>query len=217
LTETPNRQTEGGSAAMKPYHWTMRQLRRLYDWVLHWAETPYGTPALFILSFAESSFFPIPPDPLLMALALAKRKKALIYAFYCTLASVLGGIGGYYIGHLLFETVGKPIIDFYHAWPIFNQLRDTFNENSFIAVITAAITPIPYKVFTIAAGVAGSNMSDFIAASVLGRGFRFGLEGLLIYVYGDPIKAWIDKYFEVLAIVFTLLLVAGFMAIKYIF
>ena len=195
----------------------MRQLRRLYDWVMHWAETPYGTPALFILSFAETSFFPVPPDPLLMALALSKRKRALAFAFYCTLASVLGGIAGYYIGHLLFEAVGKPIIDFYNAWAIFNQLRDTFNENSFIAVVTAAITPIPYKVFTIAAGVAGSDMKDFVIASIVGRGFRFGMEGILIYLFGDPIKAWIDKYFETLAIIFTVLLVGGFMAIKYIF
>ncbi len=202
---------------MAPYRIIMSWVRSMYDWVMHWADTPYGAPALFGLSFAESSFFPIPPDPLLMALALSKRKSAMMYALNCTIASVLGGILGYYIGYGLFETIGRPIIDFYDAWPIFEQLKSTFNENSFLAIITAALTPIPYKVFTISAGVAGSDMLTFLAASVLGRGLRFGTEGVLIYLFGDPIKAWIDKYFEVLAITFSLLLVLGFVGIKYLF
>ncbi len=197
------------------YKKVMGWVRALYDWVLHWADTKYGTPALITLSFAESSFFPIPPDPLLMALALGNRSKALRFAFYCTSASVVGGILGYYIGFGLFETVGRSIIEFYNAWEIYERLSGIFRENSFIAVMIAAITPIPYKVFTITAGVAQSDLLTFLAASVLGRGLRFGLEGVLIYRFGDPIKNWIDKYFELLAILFAILLILGFVVIKY--
>lgn len=195
----------------------MGWVRALYDWVLSWAETKYGALALGVMSFAESSFFPIPPDPLLMALALGKRSKAIHFAALCTAASVVGGILGYYIGFGLYETIGKPIIEFYHAQEIFEQLSTTFNENSFIAIVTAAITPIPYKVFTITAGVCGSDILTFLIASVIGRGFRFGTEGVLIYFFGDPIKDWIDKYFELLAISFTVLLILGFIVIKYMF
>ena len=133
----------------------MKWVRRLYDWVLHWAHTPYGTPALILNSFAESSFFPIPPDVLLIALSVARRKKALFYALICTIASVIGGILGYYIGVALWDAVGEPIIKFYHAEETFNHLREIFRQQSFWAVLIAAITPIPYKVFTIAAGVSG--------------------------------------------------------------
>ena len=199
------------------YRKIMGWVRALYDWVLHWADTRYGTPALVILSFAESSFFPIPPDPLLMALALGNRKKALKFALYCALASVFGGILGYYIGYGLFETVGRTIINFYDAWDIYERLSGVFNENSFIAVMVAAITPIPYKVFTITAGVCKSDFATFIVASIIGRGFRFGVEGILIYFFGEPIKAWIDKYFELLAITFAVLLILGFVVIKYMF
>ncbi len=199
------------------YRKIMGFVRALYDWVLHWAETKYGSPALVILSFAESSFFPIPPDPLLMALALGNRSKALRFAFYCTSASVVGGVLGYYIGFALFETVGRAIIDFYHGWEVYERLSTVFNEHSFIAVVVAAITPIPYKVFTITAGVCKSDIVTFLVASALGRGFRFGLEGVLIYFFGDPIKEWIDKYFEILAISFAALLILGFVVIKYMF
>lgn len=202
---------------MSLYKKIMAWVRSLYDWVLHWADTKYGTPALITLSFAESSFFPIPPDPLLMALALGKRSKALHFAAYCTIASVLGGILGYYIGFGLFETVGQKIIDFYNAQAIFDSLQTTFNENSVLAIIIAAITPIPYKVFTITAGVCKTDLVTFIVASIIGRGFRFGTEGVLIRLFGDPIKNWIDKYFDKLAILFAVLLILGFAVIKYMF
>jgi len=202
---------------MALYRKLMAFVRKMYDWVLHWAETPYGGPALFALSFAESSFFPIPPDPLLIALAFGNRSKAFFFFLLCTVASVLGGILGYYIGFALYETVGLPIIQFYHAEALFDKLSTMFNENSFIAVVVAALTPIPYKVFTITAGVCKSDLVTFIFASILGRGLRFGIVSGLIYFFGDPIKEFIDKYFEKLAIAFAILLILGFVLIKYMF
>ena len=202
---------------MALYRKIMDFVRSMYDWVLHWADTKYGTPALITLSFAESSFFPIPPDPLLMALALGKRTKAIHFAVYCTLASVIGGILGYYIGFALFETVGQQIIDFYNGQAVFDSLQTKFNDHSVIAIIIAAITPIPYKIFTITAGVCKTDIVTFLLASLIGRGFRFGAEGVLIKLFGDPIKNWIDKYFDKLAILFAVLLILGFAVIKYAF
>ncbi|MDR2735113.1 MAG: DedA family protein [Spirochaetota bacterium] len=133
-------------------------IRRLYDWVLHWADTPYGTPALAVNAFSESSFFPVPPDVLLIALDLGKPKRAWRYAFVCSVFSVLGGVLGYYIGYGLWESVGKSIVDFYNANEIFNKLAATFAAYNFWAVLIAALTPIPYKIFTISAGVAASTL-----------------------------------------------------------
>ena len=128
-------------------------LRRLYDWVLHWAETPYGVPVLFLLAFAESSFFPVPPDILLIALSLSINRKAFYYALICTVGSVLGGIVGYYIGMYCYETIGNPIVDFYHGQDIMNSIKLKYDQYGFLGILIAAITPIPYKVFTIASGV----------------------------------------------------------------
>lgn len=193
----------------------MRWMRRLYDWVLHWAYTKYATPALILNSFAESSFFPIPPDVLLIALSVSRRRKAIFYAFITTVASVLGGILGYYIGVGLWEAVGEPIIKFYHAEELFDQLREMFRQKSFIAVLVAAVTPIPYKVFTIAAGVSKSNFMTFMLASVIGRSARFFALGILIYFFGERIKTFIDKYFNLLSILFIVLLILGIFVIKY--
>jgi len=192
-------------------------LRRLYDWVLHWAETPYGTIALIILAFSESSFFPVPPDVLLIALAISIPKRAFFYALSTTLASVIGGILGYYIGIGLMEAVGWKIIHFYHAEELFNQLFETFNKYNFWAVFTAALTPIPYKVFTISAGAAKADFSIFMIASILGRSMRFFVVGTLIYFFGERINKFIDKYFNILSIVFIILLIGGFLLIKYVF
>ncbi|MDX9702585.1 MAG: YqaA family protein [Candidatus Auribacterota bacterium] len=195
----------------------MKWMRRLYDWVLHWAHTKYATPALILNSFAESSFFPIPPDVLLIALSVSRRKKAIFYAFITAVASVLGGILGYYIGVALWETVGEPIIRFYHAEELFEQLREMFREQSFIAVLIAAVTPIPYKVFTIAAGVADSDFMTFMIASIIGRSARFFTVGILIYWFGEHIKTFIDKYFNILSFLFIVLLILGIVVIKYFF
>lgn len=192
-------------------------VRRLYDWVLHWAETPYGSLALVLLAFSESSFFPVPPDVLLIALAISIPRRSFFYALIATVSSVLGGILGYYIGIGLMEAVGWKIIHFYHAEDLFQQLFETFNEYNFWAVLTAAITPIPYKVFTISAGAARTDFTVFMIASILGRSIRFFAVGTLIYFSGERIKHFIDKYFNILTFVFVILLIGGFVLIKYVF
>ncbi len=185
--------------------------------MLHWAETPYGSLALIILAFAESSFFPVPPDVLLIALAISIPKKSYFYAIQTTVSSVIGGILGYYIGMALMDIIGWRIIDFYNARELFTELFKTFNDYNFWAVLIAAITPIPYKVFTISAGAAAANFGVFMLASIIGRSIRFFTVGTLIYLFGERIRNFIDKYFNLLSIVFVILLVGGFVLIKYVF
>ncbi len=194
----------------------MKIIRRLYDWVLHWAETPYAIPALFVLSFAESSFFPVPPDVLLIALALSIPSRSMRYAFICSVASVLGGILGYAIGYFGYETIGKPIIDIYHGHSVMEQIRSYYDSYGFLGVLTAAVTPIPYKVFTISSGFFNFSFVSFVVASVIGRSLRFFLVAGLIWKFGPPIKEFIDRYFNILSYLFILLLVAGFIVLKYI-
>ncbi len=189
-------------------------VKRLYDWVLHWAETPYGVPALFILAFAESSFFPVPPDVLLIALALGISRKAFRFAFISTIGSVLGGIGGYLIGLQLMESLGIPILQAYGAMDKFEWIAETYRQYDAWAVGIAGFTPIPYKVFTIAAGAAEINFVVFVVASFLSRGARFFIVAGLIYVFGPKIKALIDRYFNLLTVAFVVLLVGGFVLIK---
>lgn len=192
-------------------------LRRLYDWVLHWAETPYSTWALFILAFTESSFFPIAPDVLLIALAVAKPDKAFRYAFVSSVGSVLGGCLGYAIGYAFMNSVGQKIVHFYGFEEKMAYIQDLYRNYDAWAVGIAGFTPIPYKVFTIAAGMFRIDFIVFILASLISRSIRFFLVGALIYKFGPAIQYFIDKYFNTLAVAFTLLLIAGFVAIKYIF
>ncbi|KKK79118.1 hypothetical protein LCGC14_2836720 [marine sediment metagenome] len=192
-----------------------KPLRKLYDWVLRWAETPYATPALFVLALAESSFFPIPPDVLLMALALSIPARSFRFAMVCTLGSIIGGVIGYGIGYFGYEAIGKPIIDFYHGQDVMAAIERQYNEYGFLGVLIAAITPIPYKVFTISSGFFHFEFLSFLLASIVGRSFRFFLVAGLIWKFGPPIKAFIDKYFNILTIVFMVLLIGGFFVIKY--
>jgi membrane protein YqaA with SNARE-associated domain len=192
-------------------------LRRLYDWVLHWAETPYGAWALFWLAFCESSFFPVPPDVLLIALAVAVPKKSLRYAGICSLGSVLGGCLGYLIGWQFMATVGQGIIEFYDLADKITLIADMFRRYDAWAIGIAGFTPIPYKVFTISAGMFEIHFFVFLLASFLSRSARFFLVGGLIYVFGPAIQSFIDRYFNALAIAFTVLLVAGFVLIHYLF
>jgi len=192
-------------------------IRRLYDWVMHWAETPYAVPALFTLALAESSFFPIPPDVLLIALGVSIPARSFRYALVCLIGSVIGGVLGYAIGVFGWDVIGKPIIDFYHGQEVMDSVKELYNAHGFVGVFIAALTPIPYKVFTIASGFFKFNFWAFCAASVCGRGLRFFAVGALIYFCGPKIKEFIDKYFNVLAIVFAVLLVGGFVLIRFVF
>lgn len=189
-------------------------LKRWYDWVMGWAESPHATPALFLIALAESSFFPIPPDVLLMALAISAPKRALFYAAVCSGGSVVGGMIGYLIGLEFYEMVGRRIIDFYGVTEKFEDVGRLYQENAFWAIVFAGFTPIPYKVFTIAAGVFQIPFATLVPASLLGRSGRFFLVGGLIRVFGPEIKAFIDRYLNILSVVFVVLLVLGFVVVK---
>ena len=202
----------------------MKIIRRLYDWILKWAETPYGPIALFVLAFAEASFFPVPPDALLIALALGSRLKSLHFALNCAVASVLGAILGYGIGHFAWwasagEFSGLALFFFNHipgfSEQLFYRIQEQYNQWNFWIIFTAGFTPIPYKVFTISAGAFNINFPMFVVASIISRSARFFLVAGLIRLYGDPIREFIDKYFNLLAILFTILIIGGFVIIKY--
>jgi len=190
-------------------------LRKLYDWVLHWAETPYGSWALFILAFAESSFFPLPPDVLLIALAISIPAKAFRYALICSAGSVLGGIAGYVIGYQFMDLIGFRILNFYGLMEKYDIISNLYGRYNAWAVGIAGFTPVPYKVFTISAGAFKINFPVFLMASVVSRSARFFLVGWLIYKFGAGIRSFIDRYFNILAVVFTILLIGGFILIKW--
>jgi membrane protein YqaA with SNARE-associated domain len=192
-------------------------VRRLYDWVLHWAETPFGAWALFTLAICESSFFPVPPDVLLIALAVAIPKKSFKYALICSVGSVIGGCLGYLIGYHFMTVIGDPIIQFYGLGEKWEYIASLYNQYDAWAIAIAGFTPIPYKVFTISAGAFRIDFAVFILASLLSRSARFFLVGAMIYLVGPQIRSFIDRYFNILAVSFTVLLVAGFVLIKYLF
>jgi membrane protein YqaA with SNARE-associated domain len=190
-------------------------LRRLKDWVEGFARRPGAGWALFFIAFAESSFFPIPPDVLLIALAIAVPLRAFSYALTCSIGSVLGGMFGYLIGLEFYELLGQRIIDFYGLQEQYLAVRDLYNDNAFSAIAIAGFTPIPYKVFTIAAGAFRVSFETLVMASMVSRPARFFLVAGLFYLFGPNIKPLIDKYFEVLTVVFVVLLIGGFVLIKY--
>ena len=201
-------------------------LRKLYDWVLHWAETPYGPIALFILAFAEASFFPIPPDVLLIALAIGSQAKSLRFATICTVGSLFGAILGYSIGHFAWwngeEVFSGLALFFFNHVPglseeLFYKIKTQYDQWNFWIIFTAGFTPIPYKVFTITAGAFNIQFFMFLFASIVSRSARFFLVAGLIWKYGSPIKKFIDKYFNWLSILFVILLIGGFILIKYLF
>ncbi len=193
-------------------------IRKLYNWVESFAEKPHALWALFIISFTESSFFPVPPDVLLIALAVAFPRKAMRFAAICTIGSVLGGMFGYFIGHQLMESVGRPIIEFYNADTYWLAVEEAYRGPVGVwFLLAAAFTPIPYKVATIAAGATLMPFVPFLIASAVGRAARFFLVAGLIWKFGPSIKTFIDKYFDRLSIAFVLLLVIGFVAVKWVF
>ncbi|UCC75266.1 MAG: DedA family protein [Gemmatimonadota bacterium] len=191
-------------------------VRRLYDWVLGWAESPYGSAALFVLALVEASFFLVPPDVLLIALCVGKPRRSLYFAALCTAGSVVGGILGYVIGYQLYELIGRPIIEFYGAAEAFHRVGELYRANLMIALGTAGFTPIPYKVFTIAAGAFSVPFVPFVLISAASRAARFFLVAGLIRLLGPQIRGLIDRYFNLLTVVFVLLLVLGFIVLKYV-
>jgi len=170
--------------------------------------------ALFLVAVIESSIFIVPPDVLLIPMVLAARKRAWLIAGVCTVGSVLGGIGGYGIGMFAFEAVGRPVLEMYHALEKFEEIRRHYIEHGALIVFSAGFSPIPYKVFTIASGVADMNLLTFTVASIVGRGARFFLVAALLWKFGEPIKAFIEKYLAQLTLAFVVLLVAGFIVLK---
>ncbi len=193
----------------------MNFLKRTYNWTLEKAQHKNAKWYLSLISFAESSFFPIPPDILLIPMALASKAKALFYAFICTLFSVLGGILGYGIGYFFFNSVGIYIVEFYHLENSFSIFESYYKEFGILIVLGAGITPFPYKFITIASGVFGLNIFLFIIVSFIGRGIRFYLIAILLYFFGEKIKLIIDKYFNILTIVFFILLVGSVFIIRF--
>jgi len=202
----------------------MKVLRNLYDWVLHWANTPYGPIALFLLAFAESSFFPVPPDVLLIALILGSSRKAFRFALICSIASIVGGIFGYFIGYRLWWAapgVYSGVANFFFdhvpgfSHELFNAVRVKYELYSFWIVFTAGFTPIPYKVITISAGAFNIDFPLFLLASAVSRSARFFLVSLLLWKFGRPIKEFIDRYFNLLSLAFVILLILGFVVVRY--
>ena len=192
----------------------MNLLRSLYNWTLKKAEHKYSSWILSIVSFSESSFFPIPPDVLLIPMIIAKRTKAWTYALICTLSSVLGGVAGYAIGFFLFNSIGILIVEFYHLSNSFNTFENYYKEYGILIVLGAGFTPFPFKFITIASGVFSLNIFLFILTAFVARGLRFYLLTSLLFIFGEKIKILIDKYFNILAVLFFILLLGSFMLIK---
>jgi len=188
--------------------------RRIYDWTLSLSARPKAAYYLAGISFAESSFFPIPPDILLLPLCLANRKKAFRMAFICTITSVLGGMFGYAIGVFAFNELAQPILEFYGAMEQYSKIEQWYQAYGEVLVLLAGLTPIPYKVFTISSGAFGFNFFSFILYSTISRGLRFYLEAFIIYKFGEPAQKFIDKHFNWLCWVAAILLVGGFLLVK---
>ena len=190
-------------------------LDRLYQRIISLASHRHANSALAGVSFAESSVFPIPPDIMLIPMVLARPRKAFWIATVCTVASVLGGVLGYYIGHELYDLVGRPIIEFYHQTEKFNGLRDEYNKWGAWIVFIARITPIPYKVFTIASGVANLDIWIFVLASIVSRGLRFFGISLILYVFGDTMRVFIEKHLNKLLLLSLVFLFVGYLVISW--
>ena len=191
--------------------------RRLYDWVISWADKQYASYALFLVAFTEATIFPIPPDVLLLAMALGAPKKAFKFAIICTLGSVLGALLGYYMGWGLWGMMDNWFYLYIPGFSetVFLELSNSFKSNTFITIFTAGFTPIPFKVFTIAAGAAIVPIFIFLLASILSRGLRYGILALLIYKFGSNIKNWIDKYFNLMTWAITGLIVIIIIFLNY--
>ncbi len=195
----------------------LRIVRKAYDWVLHWAGTPKAVPALFLISFAESSFFPIPPDVLLIAMAVSVPTRAFYFSMICTISSVLGGMFGYLIGYSFMELIGVKILSFYHLEPVFEKIRSSYKAYEIWTVLIGSFLVHPYKIFTLASGALEVDFTIFSLGAIAGRGSRFFFIAGLIYYFGAPIKVFIDKYFNLLFIAFSVVFLAFIYALKFLF
>lgn len=194
------------SSLLNPLH----LVRRLYDWTMGWSEHKYSNYALSFIACIESFFFPIPADPLLVAMGVSQPKKSIWYAFLTTVFSVLGAVGGYWIGYAFWISTQEFFFTYVFKPEIFEIVSAKYNENAVVAILLASFTPLPFKVFTVAAGVAKIPLMTLVLSSLLGRGLRFFTLGILIYFFGSSIKKFIDKYFNVLVIITGVLLVGGY-------
>jgi len=209
----------GGATAMTLAPLFVRDfnvLQRLYNWTMGLAAHPHALAALALIAFAESSFFPIPPDVIIIPMVLAARDRWWKVALVCTVASVAGGLAGYGIGAYLYESIGKAVLDFYGYAHKFSTFQDWYNEFGLLIVFAAGLTPLPYKVFTIASGVSGLDLWSFVGGSAVSRGLRFFAVAALLWHFGEPIRVFIEKNLSMLATVFTVLLIGSFVLLKYI-
>ncbi|MDF0594797.1 YqaA family protein [Psychromarinibacter halotolerans] len=190
-------------------------LRRLYDWTVSLAASKYALWALAFVAFIESSVFPIPPDLLMIPMIIAAPRRAFVIAGVCTVSSVLGGMFGYYIGYGLFETVGRPVLEFYGKDAYFDEFRARYNEWGAWAVLIAGVTPFPYKVITILSGTTGLNLAVFTVASIIARGLRFFVVAALLWKLGAPIRDFIERRLGLMFTLFVVILLGGFLAVKY--
>jgi membrane protein YqaA with SNARE-associated domain len=191
--------------------------KRLYHWTLSLAESPHATWALAAIAFAESSFFPLPPDLILVPMSLAKPKKALTYAAICTIASVAGGILGYAIGALLFDTIGHWLIQLYGYGQRVEALRTFYAEWGWAFILVKGLTPIPYKLVTIVSGLLGYNFLLFVLLSAITRGARFFILAGLLNRFGEPIKAALERHFAIFMILIVAIIIGGFWLAAHLF
>src|SRR5580698_5777797 len=192
-------------------------MRRLYDWVMRLAQHRYAIPLMGVVAFAESSFFPIPPDVMLVPLVLANRKKAFTIALVCTVCSVVGGLLGYAIGFYFFETIGAWVVKTYGLQSGLDKFRQGSDQYGIWIILIKGLTPIPYKLVTIASGAAHFDLFTFVWASIVTRGIRFFAVSALLWKFGEPIRAFIEKRLTLVTWLFLIALVGGFVVVRYIF
>jgi len=190
-------------------------IRPMYDWTMRLAGSRHALWALAAVSFAESSFFPIPPDIMLIPMVLAARERAFLLAGVCTAASVVGGYFGYAIGYFLFEALGRPVFEVYGLMEVYHAMQRDFDQYGAWIIVAKGMTPIPYKLLTIASGVTHFDLMEFTVASVISRSMRFFLVAALLWKFGEPIRAFVEKRLTLLTTLFLILLVGGFVVVKF--
>ena len=191
-------------------------LRKLYDRVLRLAASPLAPVWLAVIAFSESSFFPVPPDVLLVPMSLARPNRAFRYALISTAASVVGGVAGWLIGYALFDVLARPLLHFYHYEDAFNAFQLRFREYGAYIILIKGLTPIPYKIVAIASGAARFDLLLFVVLSIVTRGVRFFIIAVLLRQFGEPVRAFIEKRLGLVMLLTAVLAIVGFILIKYI-